>query len=186
MHTTNLILNGDAEAAVGSTDGSPVATPNWTVTGEATAVKYGAFGYPTTTDPAPTSRGMNLFIGGYLDAVSTLAQTVDVSSYGAAIDAGLVKATVAAYLGGYEDEEDTAVFSATFQNAAGQALGAPLTIGPVTATDRTAVTGLLPRSQQAAVPAGTRKVALVLTMTRTSGSNNDGYADNLSLTLDTP
>jgi hypothetical protein len=35
------------------------------------------------------------------------------------------------------------------------------------------------------VPAGTRKVVVTITMTRTAGSYNDGYADSLSLTFST-
>jgi hypothetical protein len=184
VHTSNLILNGDAEAAVGSTDAQPVATPSWTITGNATAMQYGEAGYPDTTDPGPTTRGSNLFIGGADDETSTLAQTIDVSALATGIDTGGMKATLSGYLGGYSSQGDSAVLSATFQNAAGTALGAPLTIGPVTAADRSNITGLLSRSQQADVPAGTRQIVVVLTMTRTDGTANDGYADDLSLTLD--
>ena len=35
MASCNLIVNGNAEAAVGSLDGTPVATPGWTSVGEA-------------------------------------------------------------------------------------------------------------------------------------------------------
>jgi uncharacterized protein (TIGR03437 family) len=42
------------------------------------------------------------------------------------------------------------------------------------------VTGLLPRSDQAIIPAGTRKVHVGVTMTRQEGSNNDGYVDSIS------
>lgn len=58
-----------------------------------------------------------------------------------------------------------------------------MTIGPVIATDRTNLTGLLLRQNSAVIPNGTRKLAALLTMTRTDGSYNDGYADNLSLIL---
>ena len=179
----NLIVNGDAEAAVGSTDGTPVTTPNWTVTGEATAMQYGESDYPAATDPGPTNRGYNLFIGGYKDDVSTLTQTIDVSASAAALDTGVVTVTLSGYLGGYSSQNDNAVLSATFQNAGGQALGAAVTIGPVMAADRSDTTELLLRSQQATVPVGTRKILVVLTLTKTDGYANDGYADNLSLTF---
>ena len=86
VHTANLILNGDAEAALGSIDGQPVATPSWTMHAvSATAMQYGQSGYPEITDPGPTPRGMNLFIGGANDATSTLSQTIDVSTFATGI-----------------------------------------------------------------------------------------------------
>jgi hypothetical protein len=188
IHTANLIVNGDAEAAIGSTDGQPVTTPGWTVTFEATAMQYGQAGYPDTTDPGPADRGNNLFIGGanYKDAVSTLSQTVDVSADATVIDTGTVKMTLSGYFGGYTDQGDNAVLSATFQNAGDTAIGTVVNVGGVTPGDRSNTTGLLSRTIQATVPTGTRKIALVLTMTRTDGTANDGYADNLSLVLDAP
>jgi len=53
----------------------------------------------------------------------------------------------------------------------------------VLAADRNRATGLVLRSASAPVPPGTRRIAVTLTMTRTEGTSNDGYADNLSLTL---
>jgi uncharacterized protein (TIGR03437 family) len=41
-------------------------------------------------------------------------------------------------------------------------------------------------SQNGSVPTGTRQISVVLTMTREAGSDNDGVADNLSLTLAAP
>jgi len=43
--------------------------------------------------------------------------------------------------------------------------------------------GLLHRAAGADVPMTTRTVLLYLTLTRVSGSFNDGYADNISLVL---
>jgi hypothetical protein len=58
-----------------------------------------------------------------------------------------------------------------------------LTIGPVTAAGRGGVTDMLLRSANDVVPVGTRSILTRITLTRFSGSSNDGYADNLSLTL---
>jgi hypothetical protein len=161
-----LIINGDAEAAAGSPDGNPVATPSWTVGGEATALQYGASGgYPQATDPGPANRGNNLFAGGANDATSTLTQTISLS----------------AYLGGFEGQEDNAVLSVSFQNGTTE-VGTGH-VGPVTAADRGSVTGLLARTATGAVPAGTRSAVVTLTATRLEGTANDGYADNLSLAL---
>jgi hypothetical protein len=179
--TCNLIVNGNAEGAVGSTDGTPVSTPGWTATGEATAGQYGApFGYAGLTDPGPDDRGNNLFAGGIADPTSTLTQTVNVSQYASAIDTGGVSYLLSAYLGGWNGQDDNAVLTVTFQNVSGSALGTG-SIGPVLSSERAGVSGLLFRSTSGAVPAGTRTALVVLTITRTEGSANDGYADNLLL-----
>jgi hypothetical protein len=178
----NLIVNGDAEAAVGSTDGTAVCTPGWTATGEATTIQYNATGYLASTDPGPPSRGNNFFAGGDNDALSSLTQTVDVSADATAIDAAQVTYVLSGYLGGYDIQEDAAALQITFQSATAAALGTA-SIGPVTAEDRNNVTGLYLRTTTGSVPAGTRSIQVTLTMTRVTGDNNDGYADNLSLVL---
>ena len=60
------------------------------------------------------------------------------------------------------------------------------TLGPVSEADRNGVTELLPFSQGAGMPAGTRVIHISMTMTRTDGSDNDGLADSLSLVLSGP
>jgi hypothetical protein len=178
--TCNLIVNGNAEAAIGSADGSPVATPGWTSTGEATAIQYGASGWLALTDPGPDDRGLNNFTGGWSDATSSLTQTATVSQFSSTIDANQVTYVLSGWLGGYSSQDDNATLTVTFQNAAGAALGTG-SIGPVTSSDRGGVTGLLQRSSTGAVPAGTRTVSVVLSLVRVEGTANDGYADNLSL-----
>ena len=179
--TCNLIVNGNAEAAVGSTDGTPVPTPGWTLAGEATAGQYGApYGYPGPTDPGPDDRGNNLFAGGVADDISTFTQTVNLSQFASAIDTNGASYLLSGWLGGWDGQDDNAALTVTFQGAASSALRTG-TIGPVLSSDRSGVSGLFFRSTSGAVPAGTRTVLVVLTITRTSGTNNDGYADNLSL-----
>jgi hypothetical protein len=180
--TDNLIANGNADAANGSQDGSPVPTPGWTSTGEATALEYGVSSYPAATDPGPTDRGTNLFVGGQDDMSSSLTQTIDLTAYGAAIAGGGVTYTLTGWLGGYNSQEDSATLTITFEDGSGSAL-ATGSIGPVTAEDRMGSTGLLERSGTGAVPKGTQSVLVELDMTRTDGSANDGYADDLSLVL---
>ncbi len=60
---------------------------------------------------------------------------------------------------------------------------ASATLPAVTMAERQSVTNLLPRSASFAVPAGTRAIQVGITATRSSGSYNDGYVDNVSLTL---
>ena len=178
--TGNLIVNGNAEAAVGSDDGTPVSTPNWVSAGEATAAQYAVNGWPLPTDSGPADRGLNLFSGGPADSASSLTQTVNLTHYAGSIDKNHATYKLSAWLGGYADQGDNATVTVTFQDALGSALGTG-SIGPVTASDRSNLTGLLPRSSDGTVPSGTRKVLVVISMVRTDGTANDGYADNLSL-----
>ena len=174
----NLLQNGDAEAGAGTTGNDVVPPPGWSTTGAFTAGRYGATGLP----PAPAGGGSNLFTGGPGQPVSTATQTVNVSSSAAAIDAGQVRATLAALLGGWEGQEDSATVQATFLSVSGGAMGG-VTIGPVTAGNRGGKSTLLPRSTSVPVAPGTRSIRVIITARRSSGNYNDGYSDNVSLTL---
>jgi hypothetical protein len=187
----NLILNPGAEADVGSTDascGGDLDVTSWDPeTGNFSAIQYGTGAFPSTAESAEIGGGSNLFTGGCpTDAVSTGEQTAVVSGAAPEIDAGQVGATLTGYLGGFSSQDDQAKVETFFLGAAGADLGsagADLAIGPVTAADRGSVTDLLLRSADGSVPVGTRSILTRVTLTRFSGSSNDGYADNLSLTL---
>ncbi len=181
--SNNLIINPGAEAGAGSPTGDVVPVPAWTPGGQFTAVQYGANGgFPASSDPGPANRGVNFFSGGQFTALSTGTQTIDVSPGAAPIDAGTVTFDLSGFLGGYDGQDDNAVLSLTFQNGGGGSLGTAQ-IGPVLSADRNGQTGLLARATSGAVPAGTRSIFVALTLTRTAGSYDDGYADNLSLIL---
>ena len=183
IFSTNLIANGDAEAGAGASDESVVSVPGWTVSGNFTAVQYGAAsGFPSLTDPGPSNRGANFFAGGPNNASSSASQLISVASAARQIDSGAVTFALAGFLGGFQDQGDNAVLSVTFKN--GDLVLGTAQIGPVTAADRGNATGLLARSTSDAVPVGTRQLLVTLQMTRAPiFSYNDGYADNLSLTL---
>jgi hypothetical protein len=187
--SANLIHNGDAEAAPGSSDGSVVVVPDWTITAGTgfTAVQYGASGgFPTSTDPGPVQRGANFLTGGPFDGVSTATQHRFLASkFFAPIDAGTVVFALRGFLGGYSSQEDNAIVRVDWMNGHGVVLGSN-TIGPVTATNRSDRTGLKMRTLTAMVPVKTRQALITLTMTRKEGSYNDGSADNLSLKVMMP
>lgn len=175
----NAIANGDAESGAGSSDGSIVSVPGWTSGGQFTAVQYGAGGgFPSTTDPGPASRGSNFFAGGPSSSVSTGTQMLDVSNISSDIDSGLVNYVLSGYLGGFETQGDNATLTATFVGTSGDIGSA--SIGPVTEADRNGLTGLLFRTTSGVIPAGTIDINFVLSLARTDGSYDDGYADNLS------
>ena len=179
----NLVKNPGAEDGAGAPDSTQhPALPSWTTTSFLTAVKYGTSGFPTVAMSAPISGGVNLFAGGPNNAKSTATQTIDITGAATEIDGGKLQAQLSALIGGFESQEDNAVVEAFFLNASAGQLGT-IKIGPVTAADRANKTALLPRSATGTVPAGTRSIRVVITATRTSGSYNDGYLDNISLEL---
>lgn len=179
----NLIQNPGAES--GPADPNcvgPAIIPGWaSVRGQPSVCAYAANGGPLPTDPGPPSRGTNYFAGGN-DSPSTLSQVIDVSSSAFQIDTGSLPFTLSGWLGGFDGQDDNAILRANFLSAASATLGSA-SIGPVLSAERSGVTGLISKSASGLVPAGTRSVQVVLDMTRTSGTYNDGYADNLSLVL---
>jgi hypothetical protein len=184
---SNLIVNGDAEADAASyASGNDIDVSSWNPeTGEFTIGKYGVDAFPDPTDPGPTNRGSYLFAGGNTSP-SSGSQTVDLSPCATQIDAGNQSFSLSGYFGGYTLQNDNAQLTVTFKDASNNAIGSPVTIGPVLAAERNNTSGLLPRSTSGTVPAGTRSIDVVLLMTRLSGTYNDGYADNLSFILTSP
>jgi hypothetical protein len=183
VYGTNLVLNGNAEAGPGAPDNGKIVDPvDWSTSGEFTAVQYGASGgFPDKTSPGPSDRGKNLFEGGNA-AKSTAQQTVAFDPARTDIDAGKVHYAFSAWIGGYADQEDNATVTLTFRDAKGTTLGSA-TLGPVTEADRKGVTGLLARSQTGAVPKGAVEGLVTITITRVSGTYNDGSVDDVSLIL---
>lgn len=184
----NLLVNGGADTAGAA--GTPVAAPvppGWTrVVGAPTFVRYGSTEFPSPVDAARWNGGTAFFTGGQgpsavLEQVAPLPaeQTPN-------IDAGLARIGLSAAIGGYRRNGDSATVEAAFLGAAGQPIGTPLVIGPVTTAQRADQTILLARRGDAAVPAGTRAVRVRLGMTRTDGAYDDGYVDDVALRLIAP
>lgn len=184
----NLFENPGAETGPASPDGQTVVpVPGWMTSGNFTVVGYGTPGeFPTGSDPGPPNRGSNFFAGGPNNASSTASQMYEASQQDAfEIDLGYVSFTMTGYLGGFADEEDHAVVAVIYKDAQGEILSSA-TIGPVTAADRNNRTGLLLDYVDGSVPVGTRRVELILTMTRVDGSYNNAFADGLSIVLISP
>jgi hypothetical protein len=185
----NLIRNGGAEAAPGVMDASHVSAsmPGWTRTpNNFTAVKYAAGGgFPDATIAGPIGGKANFFAGGPNAATSSAVQVVKVAKFKAPIDAGQRVATLSAFLGGYATHGDSMSVTATFLGETGRKLGV-LKIGPVTVAERNSTTALIEKSASKAVPRKTRSIQVKLAAKRVNPSYNDGYADNVSLTLAAP
>jgi uncharacterized protein (TIGR03437 family) len=177
----NLIVNGDAEAGLGSTSGGTAVTaiPGWTASGSPNVVQYAAGDRLSKTTIGPVNRGANYFAG-LNTAKGVLTQKIDFSAAASAIDAGSVSFDVSAYLGG--DGDDTSQMIVTFQGASANTL-ATVTLGPIAAADKNDTQALYFRRQIGLLPAGARSANVELDLIRASGSANDGAADNLSLIL---
>jgi hypothetical protein len=185
-YNRNLVRNGDAEAAAGSPSGGLVGVPNWRAGDpqiSMTAVPYGApGGFPSVaTDSVPAVHGANFFAGRE-SGVAVSIQDVDLSALATSIEAGAVRYNCSADLGGFLDQEDNATVEYDFLDQATHLLSQVI-LGPVTAADRSNQTGLLHRDATDLVPAQTRTVEVIVTLTRATGPYNDGYVDNVSLVL---
>jgi len=192
---TNLIVNGNAEAGPASADGKSLVAsiPGWTRTGNANVLPYGLTGYALLSDPGPPDpgtsqgnltppdRGFQYFLGAANGSVSSLTQTIDVSSGASIISGGNVKYTASAYLGslrvGAENESFTAQVTINFQNASGQNFST-VTLGPLAFV--WSATGMSLQQKIGLVPAGTVRIAVTLTLNKSLA-----IADNLSLVLST-
>ncbi|HEX8877858.1 MAG TPA: hypothetical protein VF777_14000 [Phycisphaerales bacterium] len=175
----NLLTNPGAEAG-------PVGTsiPGWTRTGSFEVVSYAVGGgFPTASSPGSPNRGQKFFAGGDGSAIATASQTLSLSSLAAAIDAHTQTFTLSGWLGGFSSQNDHCDVAVTFRDGASGPLGSA-SIGNALASQRGSVTGMHLRTATGIIPAGTRSVTITVTMTRSEGSYNDGYADDLSFTVD--
>jgi hypothetical protein len=193
----NLLANPGAEDGAASPTGSSTGSiPGWIVSSHAPAVvRYGTVGgFPTSTSPAVA--GNQFFSGGdnspdsgtFVNATG-IGQTIDVSGAASEINAGTVEAEMTACLGGYAGQEDFASLEMVAEVASGgttdlQNVGGGSAYGP-TAAQRGNQTELLPVSLVGNVPINTATLDADVGFERRSGLHtyNDGYADNVQLTL---
>jgi hypothetical protein len=185
LPTGNLIQNPGAEAGAAAKDLGAVPVPGWQTANELTAVAYQpkTIDMPSTDDAARLRGGSNYFVGGRgRGETASASQTIDVAASARIVDAGTVRATLSALIGGSRAQEDRGVVEAAFLGEGGAQLG-KVSVGPITAEQRKRVTKLLPQTKSAPVPVGTRSVRVTMTATRIHGSYNEALFDNLSLTL---
>lgn len=179
--SANLIGNGDVNAGSCTTDWTAATTlPGWTIESGSPDVvcsSVGSFGYPSGVTPdtafyAPGNQGDG-----------TVQQVADVSSAAAAIDAEGVTYSLSGLLGGWTTYAGYVQISLQFRNSAGAQLGATADLPTVSESQRGGKTEFLSRSLTGAVPAGTR--AILVQMAFLDSSSETGYAEHLSLTLNT-
>jgi len=176
----NLVVNGDAESGPGTTGSAPPASiPGWTISGSPNVILYSANDRLSNASVGPASRGKNYFAGSNT-AQATLTQTIDVSSAASGIDAGTVSYDASGYIGG--SSGDTSQMIVTLKNASGGTITS-FTFGPLTDSDKAQDDALYLRRKIGQMPSGTRSVTVEVDLIRSSGSSNDGCADNISFIL---
>jgi hypothetical protein len=185
----NVVVNGNAELGPATANQTDAPAPSgWQTLPDFTSVAYGSAGFPTVADSAAIGGGNNFFAGGPdagFGGTSAVTQDIDLSSAAAELDAGNVKATLSADMGGAGTQGDSAFVVAIFTDASGQVAPTGIPLNPVGAQDRGNVTGFVHRTGCVGLPAGIRKASVQIQANRSVGPYNDGYADNVSLTLST-
>ncbi|MCX7086918.1 MAG: hypothetical protein NTV00_02570 [Methylococcales bacterium] len=180
-YNSNLVSNGDAESLTSGVTGTQF--PGWISDKNVTIEPYSsATGFPAPSSTDSPTRGNNFFYGG--NVTSAIAkQAVDLSFASASdIDAGKVAFTLSAWLGGYDTQSDYATVAVVFYDAQGLVLNT-VSIGPVSTADRASKTSLLQRTTSGILPSKTRSAVVEMHFTRQAGTANDGYIDDVSLTL---
>jgi hypothetical protein len=182
----NIVVNPGAEhtGRPPNDSGTKVPVTGWKVARryQFTAVPYGASGFLTRQSHGPRHRGHSFFAGGSDGTHSIGTQTDSLSTWRPWIKAGHARFALSAWLGGFSTQNDHTKLTITWQSRRGKAIGSA-SVGPVLSNPRHGVTELLLRKTSGTVPRGAAKVSVKLSMTRTDGTYNDGYADNLSLVL---
>jgi hypothetical protein len=162
----NLVVNGDFETGnlTGwTTDfGSPAVTANGT---------WGVIGRD------------NYFSYGGQVASSQFSQVIDVSGSASSIDVGKATAILSGWLSSWGDGDSSTV-TARFLNSGSAEIGS-ISINSVGNPANTMVDPATFEEIISAVPIGTRYIGIEVLDQRAAGSDNDGYADDLSLKLDT-
>ena len=178
-YNTNLLKNPGFEAGPASPSGyTKVRIPGWHRDGNATVVRYGTDGFPTTAEGRRISGGHKFFASGPPDefGCGAVTQVLALKGRNSAIDSGQLSVNYRGRLGTYVGQPDTAHAEVTFFDSEGEQL--PGFDYTSSGTDGT----MVPFSVGISVPSGARGLALALYASDTVGYC-DAYGDNFSLKL---
>ena len=169
----NLLQNAGAEDQ---------SMAHWS--GTVLPLNYGFENYPSRAIGDQYTGGCYFFsTGAHIVSNASSSQLVDLRKV-TEIAGGNVVATLSGYLGGFEAQEDNARAQVDFFDHDGMGVGNTIVIGPVTASDRGGKTNLLRRLASGTVPKEATAAHVTVVLTNVSGGATDGYADNLSFSLD--
>lgn len=187
--TLNLLKNGGVEAGTPATYANAHSCPtDWLCNDNATGVVYGTPTFPTLAESARIGGENAFFAGGPGAQNSAMYQYVDVSFATAEIDGMAAVASLSGCLGGWATDNDRVRLRLeTFAAGSMTPSSTTIYIGP-DANARGNQTRFLPGGGVAGLPYGTRLLRYSVLAERASSTPaayNDGYADNLTLTLGT-
>lgn len=169
----NMLVNGDFETGdlTGWTATSP--NPSTVLNGTFEIESFGSYFYRA---------GQTAF--------SEVEQSIDISDLASDIDLGVAVATLSGYLGSWSND-DIIVVEAAFLNLTSQDLGSTISISavnnPLLNSGSLGLTN--PGNLETTIgdiPVGARSIIMRVRSNRTLGSDNDGYADNLSIFVSVP
>ena len=107
------------------------------------------------------------------------SQVVDISMFAIDVDALSAEVKLEWLQASYSSGDDTSACGVRFLDASQTVISESLAVEIRPEPRMT----WLPRLHKATVPAGTRSIAVLMKMTRYSGTDNDGYTDDIKLTL---
>ena len=90
---------------------------------------------------------------------------------------------LSSWLGGLREQDDNAQVTLSFFDNQNRSVGQNSTLGPVYAKDRNLVSLAVYREVSGTLPNDARSLRVLVILTRTSETKNDGAVDNLSLTF---
>ena len=173
----SVLISGSGKRVAESYSGEPTAA----------ALLHIEYTYGGTVDPGFTTRtnspapyaGSNYFFGGTA-ALSRSYQDVTLNANINDIDAGSVTADLSWWQASYSNSDKARVYL-NWRDANGNSLG---TLQGALQSQSPGQTWVI-QSLNATVPAGARSARLYIEAERTAGANNDGYIDDILLSLTT-
>lgn len=180
-----IVQNGGFESYTGTINGSSVFQSWVNEIGDPFSDQYST--HPIEFGPITRGLPWNLtyLFGGQVPLTAVTQRNLPITVDGQMIDNGLVKLRLSAWLGGFRDQDDYATCDVLLRDQSGGLIGQPLTIGPVTRIMRNGVTGMMQLSKTIRVPAGVRKVDVIVSLVRLQGTANNGMADDVVVEVGT-
>lgn len=186
MTAGNLVVNGDAEAPVGSEWSAVQGMGLERYAYNGTITRNLLVGPPFDGGTAalhPRGAGANPPPASDPDVTVNEQRIELLSADVAAVATGTVRARFSAYIGGTTTQPDRIGAVAEWRDAADQPIGAPHALAEVTNVDRGNASGVIFRTDERAVPAAARAVVIRLTGTREIVPLHNGYVDDVDLRL---